>query len=428
MKSFLKDSGIYFLGGIANGLLPLLLVPVFTRYLTPQDYGLVATATVLQSIFVVIQGLNAYGLIARSHFDEDETKLAKLVSTSIWLNLLVSAVFIILILLGLGFPISRWTEFPASWLPAVVIWGFFTVIQTNYQTLLQSRKEPWRFVANQSLGNILNLGLSVWLVVAIGMDWTGRMWALLVSAGLLSAICLWGFSRRLGLLRFCFSSESVKELARFGIPLIPHVLGGWVMTMSARLYLNNMASVSDTGLFSLAFNLTAPLSMIIGALHKTYYPWLFGLLSKPGSFDPVRLCRGLLLAAFLLIFAGAAFGWLAAIALPFVVGPKFFDAAPYIFWLSLTVGISGVYFIFGSFVVYSKRTALMTWRADFLGGLVVLISCPLLIQAIGPVGAAFSNCLGYVATTIGCITAARIAHPMPWEKALLSLLKKDSPS
>jgi O-antigen/teichoic acid export membrane protein len=182
-----------------------------------------------------------------------------------------------------------------------------------------------------------------------------------------------------------------------------------------------MASVADTGLFSLAFNLTSPLIMFVGALNNTYYPWLFGKLSNSDSTDPLRLCRGLIIAAGALLVGGILFGVLAVHALPYIAGPEFQGAGPYVFWLSMTAAVSGVYFIFGNFVVYSKRTSLLTWRADFLGGLAVLILCPLLILWIGPIGAAVSNFLGYVVTTIGCITVARIAHPMPWGQALASI-------
>ena len=421
VPAFLGNAGIYFFGSFANGLLPLALVPVFTRFLSPKDYGIVATSTVLMNIFVIAQGLSAYGLIAREHFDDDPGRQRRLVSTSTWLAIAVSIVLWAVFAAGLGPLIGHWSEFPADWLPGLLVLGLFTVLQTTYQTLLQARKEPWRFVGNQTLGSVLNLGLSVWLVAGLGWDWRGRMWGLLLGGAGVTILCLWGLCGRLKLLRFEFSLKSLRELAHFGVPLIPHVLGGWVMTMSARLYLNNMASLADTGLFSLAFNLTTPLNMVIGALNKTYFPWLFEKLSKPDEFEAVALCRHLLLASAGLLLAGAAFGLVAASALPFIVGPKFHGAAPYVFWLSLTMAVSGVYFIFGNIVIFSKRTALMAWRADFLGGIVVLISCPLLIQAIGPVGAAVSNCLGFVATTIGCITAARIAHPLPWGKALKSL-------
>jgi len=424
LPGFLGNAGIYFFGSLANGLLPLALVPVFTRCLTPEDYGIVATSTVLLNIFVIVQGLNAYGLIARGHFDEDPDAQKDLVSTATWLSVGVSLLLFGVFAFGFGGIVGRWAEFPAGWLPAVVALGFFTVLQTNYQSLLQVRKEPWRFVSNQTLGNLLNMGISLWLVAGMGWDWRGRMWGLLLGGGIVSILCLWGFAGRLRLLRFRFSLQSLRDLMSFGVPLIPHVLGGWVMTMSARLYLNNMASVADTGLFSLAFNLTAPLNMVIGALNRTYQPWLFEKLSKPDELEAVALSRHLLLSAFGVIVVGAAFGAVASLALPLIVGDEFLGAAPYVFWLSLTMAFSGVYFIFGNFVVYSKQTSLMTWRANFLGGVVVLIFCPLLIHAIGPIGAAIANCLGVVASTIGCIFAARIAHPMPWGKALKSFFVK----
>lgn len=420
LPNFLSSTGIYFFGSLANGLLPLALVPIFTRCLTPEDYGIIATSSVLLNIFVILQGVNAYGLIVRTHFDEDSSRLRDLVSTGTWFSLAASVVLVLLFFTGVGKLVGQWSEFPAAWLPAVVVLGLFSVFQNNYQCLLQARKEPWRFVGNQTVGSLLNLGISVWLVAGLHWDWRGRMWGLLIGGAVVSIMCIWGMAVRLGLLRAIFSGKAVRELLHFGIPLIPHTLGGWVMTMSARLYLNNMASVADTGLFSLAFNLTAPLNMVIGALHKTYYPWLFEKLSKPNELDAVALCRMLLIATVAILVIGTAFGIGAAVALPLIVGPNFYPAAPYVFWLSVTMAFSGVYFIFGSIVVYSKRTTLMAWRADFLGGIVVLISCPILIHMIGPVGAAVSNCLGYVATTIGCITAARVAHPLPWGRAMRS--------
>ena len=76
-SSFFKGSFIYLLGSVLNSILPLLVLPVLTRYLTPADFGFVATATVLTQILSVFIGLNAYGLVARSHFDDDPANLAR---------------------------------------------------------------------------------------------------------------------------------------------------------------------------------------------------------------------------------------------------------------------------------------------------------------------------------------------------------------
>jgi len=421
-SGFIGSSGIYLFGSVANSLLPLALVPIFTRYLTPEDYGLNATALILMNFFVIGQGLNSYGLVTRNYFDQDSLGLVGLVSTTVWYAVVSSIVLLLCLPLGLGSLIARVSEFPSEWLWAVVVLGLFMVLQNTYRVLLQARREPWHFVFNQTLVTIVSSGVGLWLVVGQGWDWRGRLIGLLLGGCIVSFACLYGLKFRLRLLTFSFSAKYFRAILHFGVPLIPHILGGWVMTMSSRIFLNKMASVADAGFFSLAFSLVAPLIMLIGSVQKTYQPWLFQKLANPGSFDPLKLCRSLIIACCLIMLGGVGFGVLGVLVLPYIAGPNFVLAGPYIFWLSLATAFSGVYFVFGSFVIFSKRTSLMAWRADFLGGLVVLVACPLMILAIGPIGAAIANCLGFAATTIGCISAARIAYPMPWGKALKSFV------
>ena len=425
-SSFFKGSFTYLLGSVLNSILPLALMPILTRHLTPTDYGIVATATVIVQILVVFIGVNAYGLLARCHFDKDTPALRNLMSTSMALSGCVTAVLIGLSF-GMGGMLARLTEFPASWLGVVLCIAVGTVIQNNYLTLLQARSEPLRYISIQSIGSLLNLGVSVLLVVQWHMDWRGRMWGLVASQGVIALFCLHGLTFRLNLLRPLFSRDSYRQLASYGVPLIPHVIGGWVMTMAARLYLNNIASIADTGLYSVAFNLTSPLALVVGAANNAYVPTLFQQLSSKEKWDEVRLCRILLLVAaalpLLAIVCALAVRWI----LPLFVGERFYGASDYVVWMALTYAVQGIYFIFGNFVVYSKKTWLMTWRADFLGGIVLLIACPLLIRWNGPVGAAQATCLAFVTSAAGCISAAQKAHPMPWKKALVSLLRTSNP-
>lgn len=422
---FFKGSFIYLLGSVINSILPLALLPVLTRHLTPADYGMVATSVVLTQIFVVFIGVNAYGLLARGHFDSDEKSLGNLTSTSIFLSVGMTAVFLALCWL-FGAPLQRFTEFPATWLSAVLFIAIGTVIQNNYLTLVQARSEPLRYIAIQTISGVLNLGISVLLVVQWHMDWTGRMWGLIVAQGAVALVCLHGLRFRLRLLRLGFSHDSYRQLLAFGVPLIPHVIGGWAMTMAARLYLNNFSSMADTGRYSVAFNLVSPITLAIGSANNAYVPVLFEQLSRKEGCNKLRLCRILLLVAFslplLALTCAAGVRWV----LPIFVGERFFGTGDYVTWMALTSAVQGIYFIFGNFVVYSKKTRLMTWRADFLGGIVLLVTCPLLIHWNGPIGAAQATCLAFSASAVGCISAAQKAYSMPWGAALVSLLRPDN--
>lgn len=418
-----KGSLIYFFGSAANAVLPLVLLPVLTRYLKPQDYGIVTNANVLTQIAVVITGVNAYGLIARNFFDADHNKLSQLISVSS----ILAAILSILLLGGswvLRFPISKFAEFPANWLPAIVFLSFATVIQGNYLALLQARKEPLRFITNQTVCNLVNMGLSIWLVVGFGMKWEGRIWALIASMAAVLFISLWGFTGRLHLLKFTFSRTALKELLDFGLPLIPHVIGGLIITMAARLFLDHMVSVAETGLFSVAYNLAAPMAMVIGAANKAYLPVLFEMLSHEATLNKLTLSRWLLLVAAALLLGSIIYGFVVKWLLPFIVGPKFIESGNYIIWLSLAMAVQGVYFIFGNFVVYSKKTYLLSWRADFLGAIVMLISCPILIHFLGGIGSAIATTLAFSVSTLGCIWASKHAYPMPWRQGLTTLLFK----
>lgn len=420
-SSFVRSSAVYLSGNVLNAALPMLLLPVLTRYLTPTDYGIVATSTVLLQIFTVILGLNAFGLISRSHFDHDERSLQRLVSTSILLALMLS-VFLLLVILPTSDVLESLTKFPASWTAVLIIVALSGVVQTTYLALVQARGEPGRYVRLQITATASNLILSVLLVVSLGMDWRGRMLAIVITGVMIAGVSLHGLTSRLNILRVLFDRDSLRSLLSFGIPLIPHFIGGWVMTMVARLYLNNLATVADTGLYSVGFNIASPIALLVGAANQAYVPALFSMLSNEGALNKLRLARVLLLGAALLPVLAISYGMAVSLFVPLLVGPRFYGASEYVLWLGLGFAIQGIYFIFGNFVVYSKRTSLMAWRADFLGGIVMLVACPILIQVNGPIGAAQAAALAFTVSCIGCFTASRIAFPMPWREAAFSLV------
>jgi len=419
-QSYLRSSFTYLFGSVLNGALPLMLLPILTRYLTPTDYGIVATSLVLVNMLMLFVGFNTSGLIARSHFENDPNNLRRLVSTNIILAGIIT-VFLTVLLTVLRNPIELASKFPSLWVPLMAVIAFFGVIKLLYLTLLQVRGEPKKFVILQILLTGLNLSFAIILVVGMGLDWRGRILATIISGLIVTAICIYGLTVRLGLLGMVLNRDSLKALLSFGIPLVPHFIGGWVMIMMPRLYLNNLASVADTGLYSVGYNVASPIALVVGAANQAYLPELFKRLSSTST-DLVRLARVLLMGTVTLPILGVAYGLAAYFFLPLIVGPKFLGAADYVLWLGLAFTMQGVCFIFGSFVIYSKKTHLIAWRADFIGGIATLILCPFLINLNGPIGAAQAAFLAFAISAIGYITASRKAFPMPWREAAVSLL------
>src|SRR5216684_1775118 len=265
---FWKESLVYLGGNLVNAALPVALMPILTRYLSPTDYGIVGTSAALVQFLSVAMSLNSSGLIVTSQFEEKRENQRKLVST----NLLLAFAFATLLglwALGAGNLVERATEFPAAWSPAVLLLALTSVIL-----------------------------------------------AMLVAGMVIAGICLHGLVSRLKVLGLTFRRDSLKTLLTFGMPLIPHFLGGWVMTMAPRLFLNRLATVADTGLFSVAFSLASPIAMIAGAANQAYMPALFEMLSRPESLDKFRLSRMLLLGAAGLLAMAVVYGLTIRLLLP----------------------------------------------------------------------------------------------------------------
>ena len=73
LKSLSKSSGIYVIFGFANAVVPLILIPVLTRYLSPAEYGVVGFFIMILTSFSAISALGVEGAATRKFFDEGIT-------------------------------------------------------------------------------------------------------------------------------------------------------------------------------------------------------------------------------------------------------------------------------------------------------------------------------------------------------------------
>src|SRR5229473_665016 len=82
---FWKGSLVYLCGNLVNAALPVALMPILTRYLSPTDYGIVGTSAVLVQFLSVAMSLNSSGLIVTSQFEGKRENQRTLVSTNLLL-------------------------------------------------------------------------------------------------------------------------------------------------------------------------------------------------------------------------------------------------------------------------------------------------------------------------------------------------------
>jgi O-antigen/teichoic acid export membrane protein len=410
-SGLLRQAGIYTASRGINAAVPLLVLPILTRYLDPTDYGVATMFAILAAILTPLVGVNTPGAMGVAYFKRDREELSVYIGNC-FLVFLASLAAVAALLFAFAGPVSRWTEFPAAFLWVVVLFAAGQFVVRVVLTLWQVQQRAARYAVFLNSQTVLNVGLTVLLVVCAGWKWEGR-----VGAQLLTMLVFAGVGyvllRRRGWIRFRFRASDVREALRFGVPLIPHELGALVITQTDRLFITNMISLAQAGIYTVGLQIAAVVELLASSFNQAYSPWLFRKLQEGREEDKRRIVRwtyayfaGILTLPFLL---SAAASWF----LPLLVGRDFVGAGVFIFWIALGFAFSGMYYMVANYIFFAERTSALAAVTAATAVLNVVLNW-VLISRNGAVGAAQASAASFFTSfVLTWIVSARV-YPMPW--------------
>jgi O-antigen/teichoic acid export membrane protein len=419
-SSLFKSAGIYTVASTINSAIPFFLMPVLTRYMSPDDYGIVAMFGVLLGLTLPFTGLNVDSSIQRQYYEKKKIELSVYIGNCL-LILICSSALIFLIFYLFAEPISKLSSFPKSWLWVVIavsISQFITFINlTLWQVQLKSRT----YCSYQIAQTILNVGLSIWFVVGLGMAWQGRIQAQLftmIAFGCLGLFLL----HKGGWIKLTFSKIYIYNALSFGLPLVPHVLGGAMMTMTDRFFITNMVGLTSTGLYSVGCQVGMVISLIETSFNRAYVPWLFERLKKNKRDINEMIVKVTYVYFFCLIVIVLGLSMIAPWFLSFFVGEEFAGANVYVFWIALAYAFSGMYKMVVNYIFYVQKTYFLAGITFFCGLMNVVLNY-FFIKRNGAVGAAQAVALTFFLFFILTWILSNRVYKMPW---LLSWSEHDA--
>ncbi|HEX5872967.1 MAG TPA: oligosaccharide flippase family protein, partial [Longimicrobium sp.] len=358
-STLLRSSAAYAGSNLLNRAVPFLLLPVLTRYLSPGDVGITAMYVAAVGLAAPLVGLSTDAAIGRRFFDRDQIDFPRYVATCLWL---VAATGLVLtgLLALLAEPLAPLLAIPAGW-----VWTVAAVAAGRYLVAValgmwQVRQRPGPYAVFSFVLTVLGLAISVYLVVARGWGWRGRVLGEITSQLLMGAIGLWMLFRA-GWVRGGVDRGHLKDAVKYGGGLIPHVYGGLLIVTTDRLFLTHMVGVEETGLYIVGIQVAMLIGVAQQSFNQAWAPWLFGALKRnePGTLRRVhRLTRmynaGILAAA---VALAALAPWL----LSFLVGPEFRGASQFVLWLALASAFEGMYKMVVNQIFYAGHTHWLAW-------------------------------------------------------------------
>ncbi len=412
-RSIAVNAAIYTLANVASSAVPFLLLPILTRALSPEEYGIVSMYSILLVALGAIAGLSVHGAVSVRMFDRDANHSQYIGTVLQILALSLSLVLAVVLLFAPW--LSGWLGLPTRWL-------ILAVLAAGAQFLINIRLIIWQvegralqYGSLQLFQVILNVALSLLLVLHVKLGWEGRLAGITVAL-YLCAIWGWGTLFYAKRINWQFNHEYARDALRFGIPLMPHAVGSLFIAMGDRIIIADQLTLNEVGIYTAAMQLGLVISIIADAASKAFYPWIYRALADNDDAQKQRVISFTYLYWFLLLMLAFAIAWLSPLMLS-VLGDSFRTGREILAWVGLGSAFGGMYFSVVVYVFFSKRNELLSITSLTIGIANLSISY-LLVGEYGAVGAAQAYAVSqFFMFLIVWLIASRCC-PMPWRMAI----------
>lgn len=407
-----KQTGIYVLASLVTAALPFMLLPILTRELGPADYGRAAMFSVLVTTTSQLVGVGSYGALGVRKFELDPRSFSAYIRACLIILLRASAALALLTVV-LQVPLSLATGLPLTWL-------LVALLAATAQGILQMAFAVWvaesratTYGAVQILQMGANLCLSILLVVLLSLGWEGRALGitLAVCGGAAAALVLVGRAHDLG--RHHKVPAHRRDALRFGLPLVPHALGGLLMVVTDRFIVSSLLGAGAVGVYMVAVQIGLAMTLFTEAFNRAYAPWLMRRLAQSESRDDLALVRTTWAYVGILLVAALVLGALGAPVVRLLAGDEFSTAGDLVRYIALGCAFTGCYYMVTNYIFFAGATKALAVITLGLG----LVNVPVtwgLVTLLGISGAAISYALVQLVAFLLTWRLAHKIHPMPW--------------
>lgn len=383
-----KHSSIYAFGGIINRIGAFLLLPLYTHFLSPAEYGILelvyATASIVSSLLAV----GVAHATLRFYFEyTDSAERKRLVSTAL-LGSFVIVLCGVAILWMLGGPLSTKVLGSAESIYLIQLTLLIIVFELSTQigyAYFRAKEYSQRFVLTSLLQLILQVIANYYTVAILGKGVEG-----VLMGNLLSVVLVWLYVvgvtiRECGLK---FEVTKFKNLLAYSFPFLLSTIVSVVLSRTDRFLLKAFYSLEAVGIYALAIKFISLIEVLFSEPFKNSYgAFRFSVIHQANAKE---------IQSRIVVYVMAGVGFLAlgisgfAIDILRLLSPsQYWDAASIIPILAIGTIIGSLIYPFQTGILYAKKTRYVFYVSVIAGVLQVLLNISL-IPRFGALGSALA--------------------------------------
>ena len=386
-KYLAKNTLIFTLGDIGSKIISFFLIPLYTNYLSTEQYGTVDLITTIATVAVPVITLNIGETLMRFGLDKD-ADLEKNTQIGSFM-LLVAAIIGIII-----FPICGHISGVSSYAGYVYFYVLSLAASQIYLCDLRGKKLLLKYSIGSILVTFLTAIFNIIFLVGMHMGIEGY----LIAYGIANFVtALYALAAGRGYKAFGFSKldkKLMRQMAKYSFVLIPNTFMWWIMNSSDRIMVTAMVGAAANGIYAISYKIPSIVSTATNIFNRA---WSYSAIREENAVDEVEY-NNLMLR--MLTGWGMLVGiFILAIIKPFLhiyVAPSYYEAWRYTPFL--VVGF--VYMTVGSFVATSytvHKDSFGFLFSGMTGAVINIVLNAVLIPFFKVYGAAFATCVSYIA-------------------------------
>lgn len=387
-KELLRHSKNYVLANFLTVGLAFITMPIFTRLMSPEDYGIMSVYTSFEGIIAIIFGLGIRGAISRYYYEE-KNDFFDYLSSNIWLILIVS---IGLSLLAIFFRnhLQTFLNIPLGMIYIALGIAIPQAIFQLYQSYLQASKKSDRVASLNIIGAIISTGLAILIMIQMNDErYYAKAIGQAVSAFVMFLFTFWILRKKLN---FEIKKQHLSYSLLFGLPIIIHLLSQNILNNFDQIIINQLVGQHETGIYSVAYKIGMVQSIISMAILQAWTPMFYDKLNKEKHSDINALAKKY---AFIVMLVAVLLIFFAKEIIIILADKTFHEALGIIPIIIVSYFFFFLYTMYVNYAFYEKKTKNIASITIIAGSLNVFLNY-LFIPKLGYIAAAWTTLFSYI--------------------------------
>lgn len=367
--------------------LALISIPVMTRLLSPSDYGLLSVFGALTAILGIIFGLGIQGAVSRYYYEKIDDFGSFFTINSLF-------VMVIGIVLGIGVFLNRafisdLVNIPVRLLVFAIFMAWLSSSYTLVRAYFQASKQSLLLSRISVMNAIFSLILTIILTLLLEENrYLGSVYSLLIFSFIFFLFSIY-IILQIG--TWSFNTKHLKYSLVFGLPIIVHLLSGFILNSVDQIMINKMIGSHETGIYSFAYKVGMLFQMVIMGLNQAWVPIFYEKLRDDKYKELEDTARKL---TYIVSGAALLITMLGPILIT-ILAPKTYSAALSLVPL-IVVGFifQYFYFMYINYAFYAKKTSMVA-TITLITGLINIGLNYWLIPVFGYSAAAWTTLFTY---------------------------------